>query len=135
MVTTSTVVASPRSQPEVFYRQTVFRIARSWARVPNAPWDRVKDPLFSQCPHALTYKNDSQSDQTTLVMGTNDRLSIIGLGQYFLESKGCHGQHIVPYLLWIEDKLLDVSYSERQSGRFSKLFQTLKRFFILISLF
>ena len=53
MVATSTVTASPRSQPEVFYRQTVFRIARSWARVPNAAWDRVKDPLFSQCPHAL----------------------------------------------------------------------------------
>ena len=118
MVATSTVTASPRSQPEVFYRQTVFRIARSWARVPNAAWDRVKDPLFSQCPHALDYNNES-SEIKDLVLGTNDRLSIIGLGLYFLESKGCHGQHIVPYLLWIEDKLLDISFSERQSGRFS----------------
>ena len=119
MVATSTVTASPRSQPEVFYRQTVFRIARSWARVPNAAWDRVKDPLFSQCPHALDYNKEGK-EVKNLVLKTNDRLSIIGLGLYFLESKGCHGQHIVPYLLWIEDKLLDISFSERQSGRFSK---------------
>ena len=119
MVATSTVTASPRSQPEVFYRQTVFRIARSWARVPNAAWDRVKDPLFSQCPHALDYNKEGKEIKN-LVLKTNDRLSIIGLGLYFLESKGCHGQHIVPYLLWIEDKLLDISFSERQSGRFSK---------------
>ena len=120
MVTTSTVTASPRSQPEVFYRQTVFRIARSWARVPNAGWAKVKDPLFTQCPYALEYQ-DVPEIPAHFVMGTNDRLSIIGLGLYFLESKGCHGQYIVPYLLWIEDKLLDIKFSERQSGRFSKL--------------
>ena len=48
MVTTSTVEASPSSQPEIFYRQTVFRIARNWARVPSAPWSKVRDPLFIQ---------------------------------------------------------------------------------------
>ena len=55
MVTTSTVDASPSCQPEIFYRQTVFRIARNWARVPSAPWEKVRDPLFIQCPHARDY--------------------------------------------------------------------------------
>ena len=58
--------------------------------------------------------------QTKIYVCTNARLSIIGLGLYFLESKGCHASHIVPYLLWIEDKLLDIEFTERQTGRFSK---------------
>ena len=60
------------------------------------------------------------SFQTKIYVCTNARLSIIGLGLYFLESKGCHASHIVPYLLWIEDKLLDIEFTERQTGRFSK---------------
>ena len=117
MLTSSTVDASPSSQPEVFYRQTVFRIARNWARVPNAIWSKVKDPLFSQCPYAnLEYK---QLD-LKLTVDTNGRLSVIGLGLYFLESKGCHAGHIIPYLLWIESKILDIEFVERQTGRFGK---------------
>ena len=57
VASTSTVQASPTTHPEVFYRQTIFRIARNWARVPNAPWSRVKDPLFTQCPHSEDYEN------------------------------------------------------------------------------
>ena len=118
MVTSSTVDASPSSQPEIFYRQTVFRIARNWARVPSAPWAKVRDPLFIQCPHAVDYENVAEG--TKIYVHTNARLSIIGLGLYFLESKGCHAEQIVPYLLWIEDKLLDIEFTERQTGRFSK---------------
>ena len=119
MVSISTVEATPSSKPEVLYRQTVFRIARNWARVPGANWDKVKDPLFTQCPHALQYEN-MQNDESKIHMSTNNRLSIIGLGLYFLESKGCHAGQIVPYMLWIEEKLLDMDFTERQSGRFSK---------------
>ena len=57
VASTNTVQASPTTHPEVFYRQTIFRIARNWARVPNAPWSRVKDPLFTQCPHSEDYEN------------------------------------------------------------------------------
>ncbi len=119
MVGTSTVNALPSSQPEVFFRQTVFRIARNWARVPNADWAKIRDPLFTQCPHALTFQTEACPEKIEL--GTNERLSIIGLGLYFLESKGCHAQEIVPYLLWIEKNLLAFEFTERQSGRFSKL--------------
>ena len=118
MVTMSTVNASPSSQPEVFYRQTVFRIARNWARVSGASWSKVRDPLFNQCPQALNY--ESFDPKGKIQLSTNDRLSIIGLGLYFLESRGCHAGQIVPYMLWIEDRILDIEFTERQSGRFSK---------------
>ena len=121
---TSTVQASPERHPEVFYRQTIFRIARNWARVSNAPWAKVKDPLFTQCPRSGDYQNWTKDDSVTL--DSNNRSSIIGLGVYFLASKCCHGGHIVPYLLWIENHLLDVSYIERKSGQYGKCLPTLK---------
>lgn len=117
VATSSTVDALPSSQPEIFYRQTVFRIARNWARVPNASWQKVRDPLFTQCPHALTYQSENE---VKIKFNTNGRLSVIGLGLYFLESKGCHAGKIVPYLLWVQDRLLDIDFTEREKGRFSK---------------
>lgn len=115
--TTSTVEALPASQPEVFYRQTVFRIARNWARVPNASWNKIRDPLFSNCPHATDYENLDK--EAKIDMDTNGRLSIIGLGLFLLESKGNHAGHILPYLLWVENKLLDIEFTERQKNRFN----------------
>lgn len=119
MVTTtlSTVEALPASQPEVFYRQTIFRIARNWARVPNASWTKIRDPLFSNCPHASDY--ESLDNEAKIDMDTNSRLSIIGLGLFLLESKGNHAGQIVPYLLWVEKKLLDIEFTERQKNRFN----------------
>ena len=55
-----------------------------------------------------------------LILDSNQRSSIIGLGVYFLSSKCCHGSQIVPYLLWIENHLLDMKYVERQAGQFGE---------------
>lgn len=112
---TSTIQASPDRHPEVFYRQTIFRIARNWARASNSPWSKVKDPLFTQCPHSADYKTQNEP---TLTLNDNNQSSIIGLGVYFLASNCCHGGHIVPYLLWIENHLLDISYVERKPGQY-----------------
>ena len=72
-----------------------------------------------QCPHAVDYESICDDQDTKIYICTNARLSIIGLGLYFLESKGCHANQIIPYLLWIEDKLLDIEFTERQTGRFN----------------
>ena len=100
--------------PEIFYRQTVFRIARNWARVPGAPWEKVRDPLFNQCPHSANY----EQFKGEFVLDSNGRASVVGLGLYFLESKGRHVDEIVPYILWVESKLLDVNFLERLPGTY-----------------
>ena len=111
------MVALSTREPEAFYRQTIFRIARNWARVPSAPWDKVRDPLFTQCPNALGSKS-AKDDRWNL--DENAQAAIIGLGIYLLESNGCHAGHIVPYLLRVEDGLFNASFSSRKPGQNSK---------------
>ena len=33
-----------------FYHSSLFKMARCWAKVPNIEWDRIRDPLYNQCP-------------------------------------------------------------------------------------
>jgi phosphatidylinositol 4-kinase len=124
MTTLSMGSVPPERHPEIFYRQTIFRIARNWARVSSAPWAKVRDPLFTQCPNAVdheygeseTPKSEDAAGQAQLVLDESACASLIGLGLYFLESTCRHGGQIVPYLLRVEGNLLNVLFKKRKAG-------------------
>ena len=70
--------------------------------VKGVEWDRVKDPLFSQCPVI-----SENGERLVLTQEAQDHL--IALGIFLLESEEVQpfkfAQIIIPYLLEITDRL------------------------------
>jgi phosphatidylinositol 4-kinase len=96
-----------------FFRKTIFRLARSWAKIPGLTWTHVESSLFRQCP-----KFDNQDENWNL--GEDGQHSILALGTYFLESGGQHADKIVPYLLNIESNLHRIKILDKKSMTHSK---------------
>ncbi|CAB4064610.1 PI4KA [Lepeophtheirus salmonis] len=92
------------SDPLKLYRSTIFSLARSLAKIQDVEWDRIRDPLFSQCP---------SRDSVELTEKNQDAL--IALGIFLLESKGAWKNKIVPYLLHVESQLYRTKVLVRKS--------------------
>ena len=43
-----------------FYHSSLFKMARCWAKVPNIEWERIRDPLFNQCPQPPLKDQETQ---------------------------------------------------------------------------
>ena len=101
-----------------FYHSSLFRMARCWAKVPKVEWDRIKDPLFNQCPQP-PYDTTQQEYQPghgrntagdgNWVFTAKGRDAILALGIFLLESDGTLVEEILPYLLRVEDGLFDAN--------------------------
>ena len=101
-----------------FYHSSLFRMARCWAKVPKVEWDRIKDPLFNQCPQP-PYDTTQEKYQPghgrntagdgNWVFTAKGRDAILALGIFLLESDGTLVEEILPYLLRVEDGLFDAN--------------------------
>lgn len=101
-----------------FYHSSLFKMARCWAKVPNVEWEKIKDPLFNQCPKP-PFKGQADNhlhkkDQKTINTGNwvftaKGRDSILALGIFLLESDGKLSEHILPYFLQVEEGLFDAN--------------------------
>ena len=98
-----------------FYRAAVFKIARCWAKVRGVEWDRVKDPLYNQCP-----KIPDKNERLVLTQEAQDHLIAVGI--FLLESPESHqfAQIIIPYLLEIMDRLPDANIASRRFQDYSE---------------
>ena len=103
-----------------FYHTSLFRMARCWAKVPSIEWDRIKDPLFNQCPQPPydTIQEHQHSSQGTIhgrstagdgnwVFTAKGRDAVLALGIFLLESDGTLVEQILPYLLQVEEGLFE----------------------------
>ena len=113
-----------------FYHSSLFRMARCWAKVPNIEWERIKDPLFNQCPQP-PYEETQQLSQGqgvqaagygNWVFTAKGRDAILALGIFLLESDGTLVEKILPYLLQVEEGLFEANIQgnsfEQKSKRF-----------------
>ena len=100
-----------------FYHSSLFRMARCWAKVPNIEWERIKDPLFNQCPQPPYHETQQISPgkihrrksvvDENWVFTAKGRDAILALGIFLLESDGKLVEHILPYLLQVEQGLFE----------------------------
>ena len=96
-----------------FFRKTILRMARSWAKIPGLPWAEVEASLFSQCP---TFDaSDDDDDDSDWSLNENGQHAVLALGIYFLESGGQHADKILPYLLSIESNLPKITILDKKS--------------------
>jgi len=98
-----------------FFRKTIFRMARSWAKIPALSWSHVESTLFKQCP-----KFDNHEDEVWQ-LGEDGQHAILALGIYFLESGCQHADKIVPYLLKVESGFLRIKILDKKSMTHRKL--------------
>ena len=100
-----------------FYHSSLFRMARCWAKVPNIEWERIKAPLFNQCPQppypetqqicpGKINRRKSIVDENW-VFTAKGRDAILALGIFLLESDGTLVDQILPYLLQVEEGLFE----------------------------
>jgi len=99
-----------------FFRKTIFRMARSWAKIPGLPWSEVEASLFSQCPRL-----EDDGDSNGWSLDEDGQHAVLALGIYFLESGGQHAHKIVPYLLGIESNLQKIKILDKKSMNHRKL--------------
>ena len=101
-----------------FYHSSLFRMARCWAKVPNVEWERIKDPLFNQCPqppyekeqrHKEATPNEKPIKDANWVFTAKSRDAILALGIFLLESDGSLVEKILDYLLKVEQGLADAN--------------------------
>ena len=92
-----------------FFRKTIFRMARSWAKSPFLDWSNIEESLFRQCPIL------DPDDYDSYTLDEDNQHAILALGIYFLESGGQHGDKIIPYLLSIESELLKINILDKKS--------------------
>jgi hypothetical protein len=100
-----------------FYHSSLFRMARCWAKVPNIEWERIKDPLFNQCPQPPYHETQQISTgkvhrrksivDENWVFTAKGRDAILALGIFLLESDGTLVEQILPYLLQVEEGLFE----------------------------
>ena len=100
-----------------FFRKTIFRMARSWAKIPALSWSHVEGTLFKQCP-----KFDNNQDEVWH-LGEDGQHAILALGIYFLESGCQHADKIVPYLLKVESEFLRIKILDKKSMTHRKFSQ------------
>ena len=123
-----------------FYHSSIFRMARCWAKVPRVEWARVRDPLFNQCPkppYEMMHEEQQQLAKGTptaqpssggnWVFTPKGRDAVLALGIFLLESDGGLVEHILPYLLQVEEGLFDANIPESSFGNQSKTFKTTNR--------
>ncbi|QQP57673.1 Uncharacterized protein FKW44_002741, partial [Caligus rogercresseyi] len=92
------------SDPLQLYRSTILSLARSLAKIQDVPWDRIRDPLFSQCP-----------SENALSLSEKNQDALIALGIFLLESKGAWKERIVPHLLQVISRLHITKIQVRKS--------------------
>ena len=104
-----------------FYHTSLFRMARCWAKVPSIEWDRIKDPLFNQCPQPpyeriqdegpgqIAIHKTSAAGDGNWVFTAKGRDAVLALGIFLLESDGALVEQVLPYLLQVEDGLFEAN--------------------------
>lgn len=88
------------------FRDTLFSLARSLAKIPNIEWNLVRTTLFKHCPDLDDIQPDHQ-------LGEQSQDSILALGIFVLESKFSCADKILDYLLRIFDVLDSVKIGPR----------------------
>ena len=106
-----------------FYRTTVFRIARSWARVDKPELERIRDPLMTECPRLPeSAKNGGVEEE--VVMTENGQDCILALAVFLLESRAKENevlnQTIVSYLLRVTHNLARARLNRRKFSQSSE---------------
>ena len=101
-----------------FYHSSLFKMARCWAKVPNIEWERIRDPLYNQCPKRPSKGQETQQklkserkpiESKNWVFTAKGRDAILALGIFLLESDGKLADHILPYFLQVEEGLFDAN--------------------------
>ena len=101
-----------------FYHSSLFKMARCWAKVPSIEWDRIRDPLYNQCPKRPLKGQETQQklknerkpiESKNWVLTAKGRDAILALGIFLLESDGKLADHILPYFLQVEEGLFDAN--------------------------
>ena len=114
------------------YRTTVFRTARCWSRVKGVEWQRVKDPLFTQCPQLPernVYDSDDADeapteDEVRIILTQDGQDSLLALGVLLLESDGSLVKEILTYLLQVCERLHNAEINKRKFSLLRKYTST-----------
>ena len=107
-----------------FFRKTIFRMARSWAKIPALPWANLEGTLFKPCP-----KFDEEGG-ANWVLGEDSQHAILALGIYFLESGCQHADKIVPYLLNVQNELHRIKILDKKSVTHRKFLLVTWKYFL-----
>jgi hypothetical protein len=97
------------SSSSSFYRDTMFALSRSLAKIPNVEWIEVERAMFAHCP-----KTDE-----SLVLTEKGQDAVLALGIFFLDS-GCSARcadHVVPYLIDVEGSLVAATLQPRTNHK------------------
>ena len=118
-----------------FYHSSLFKMARCWAKVPNIDWERIRDPLFNQCPQPPFKDQETQQlhknkrnaiENKNWVFTAKSRDAILALGIFLLESDGKLAEHILPYFLQVEEGLIDANIQGHAFENKSKLIKEIR---------
>lgn len=117
-----------------FFQKTIFRMARSWAKIPRLPWSEIESTNFAHCPRLENIKSLSEDHQVTTAVIWNflhfsglictiisSQHAVIALGVYCLESGCQHADRIVPYLTKLESMLPSINIEDKKSTVHRKL--------------
>ena len=89
------------------------KVARSLARLPAPPWEKVEQQVWRDCP---------QPASDSLVLSSRHQQAVLALGIFYLESGFLHQDKILDYLLSIERGLASAIFpDELPTDRRSKL--------------
>ena len=94
------------------------KLARSLAKVPQTPWEKVERQLYSKCPQLA----DGGGASGTYILSTKHQDAVISLGIYFLESKFLHCDKILDYLLALERGLAFATFPDEVPADKADLF-------------
>lgn len=98
---------------EHFFRNSIFSLARSLARIPQPNWESVRGPLLGACPQ--------HAGRAGVTLSEQECLAVMALGVYFLETRCARfGEKIVPYLLTLFGNLVKANILDKKASCDSK---------------
>ena len=101
---------------EHFFRNSIFSLARSLARIPQPNWESVRGPLMGACPPQSACAAQS-AGRARVKLGEKECLAVMALGVYFLETRCARfGEKIVPYLLQLFGNLVKADILDKKAS-------------------